>query len=489
MRLAALLTAILLAGGAAAQAPASNVVSSVEVREAGGAVTIAIQGSRPPSFTTFSMMDPPRFVVDVSEAVFQGVPEEMRGRGNVKAVRNLSFGSGPTAVARVTVVFDGEVEPPDVRSEGTALVVRVAQPPAAPAAVARAETPPTPAAAAPAAAAAAVDAKAAAAAEKARAEEQARIAAEQAQKAALADAVARQESERAEAAARAEAEARARADAEARRSAEIAAAAAAAEKARQAGDAKVAATAGADKARRAEEEKAAAAEKARQAEEAKVAAKAAAAEKARQAEEAKAAARAAAAEKARQAEEAKVAARAAAAEKARLAEEAKAASRAAAAEKARAAKEARVAAAAEARSGRPNTVESLGFRQLPDVSQVFVRTRGVPRFRVSEAADNVVRVEMPNTQVPNRNDLNFLDTSFFPSAVATVTPMRVGRSYVVEIRLRQKVAWQQRVEGETLALDFERPASLRPAEPAPGAAAPAGRSPGEIAAPPRPSGQ
>jgi hypothetical protein len=54
--------------------------------------------------------------------------------------------------------------------------------------------------------------------------------------------------------------------------------------------------------------------------------------------------------------------------------------------------------------------------------------------------------------------------------VAKVTPVRQGKSYVLEIRLRERVAWQQRIEGTTLSLDFDRP-EAPPTPPAPAKAA------------------
>ena len=60
-----------------------------------------------------------------------------------------------------------------------------------------------------------------------------------------------------------------------------------------------------------------------------------------------------------------------------------------------------------------------------------------------------------------------------PSAVAVVTPARRGASYVLDIKLRERVPYQQRIEGDMLAIDFERPAG-------PGAlpmAGPAGSAP------------
>jgi hypothetical protein len=74
-----------------------------------------------------------------------------------------------------------------------------------------------------------------------------------------------------------------------------------------------------------------------------------------------------------------------------------------------------------------------------------------------------------------------MDTSFFPSAVAMITPSKRGDSYVVEIKLKQRVPYQQKVEGETFSLDFERPAAAEPP-----AGAPAATSPGEAA--PAPEG-
>jgi hypothetical protein len=81
--------------------------------------------------------------------------------------------------------------------------------------------------------------------------------------------------------------------------------------------------------------------------------------------------------------------------------------------------------------------------------------------------------------VRRTNDVRFLDTSFFPSAVALVSPKRRGSTYVLEITLRQRVPFQQKVEGDMLAIDFERPPGLRPATGSPGAPAPAEPAVGE----------
>ena len=124
----------------------------------------------------------------------------------------------------------------------------------------------------------------------------------------------------------------------------------------------------------------------------------------------------------------------------------------------------------------PNQIEFVGFKQTATGSQVFVRLRATPRFSVSEPQEKLVRVEFPNTRVTLRNDLKPLDTSFFPSAVVKVTPVRQGKSYVLEITLRDRVTWSQRIDGATLTLDFDRPAA--PAAPA-AAPAPAPARPGK----------
>jgi len=91
----------------AVRAAEVNVVSKVEVR--GRAVEIL--ASRKPNFTTFTMTDPPRLVVDISEAVFAQVPEEMRVQnGTIRTIKTAGYGSGASAIARVIIGFEHNVE-------------------------------------------------------------------------------------------------------------------------------------------------------------------------------------------------------------------------------------------------------------------------------------------------------------------------------------------------------------------------------------------
>ena len=124
-----------------------NTITRVEVK--GGSIEIV--GDRKPNFTTFTMTDPPRLVIDISEAVFSGVPDEMQvGNGIVTGIRTASYGSDESAIARVLIGFERDVET-DLQTDGAKLTVVVLQPGGA--AVAAAPAPQPPAGGAPEAAA------------------------------------------------------------------------------------------------------------------------------------------------------------------------------------------------------------------------------------------------------------------------------------------------------------------------------------------------
>jgi hypothetical protein len=477
MRLRHALAAPLLACALPALAQDLNLITGVSVKDEGRTVVLSVTGSRPPNFTTFSMADPPRFVLDLSEARFRGVPEELPvNDGTILTVKNLSYGSDQTSIARVMITFAVDVEPPDVQTQGSILVVRVSKPaPGARAAVAQAS------AGAQRAAEAEAQAKADAQV-RADAEAEARAAAEKAdeQERAAADARRKEMKERAAAtsggvaagatASDAAAEARARAEIEAELRAleqQQAQAQAGLAKAPPA-EAALAAEAGKVREDLAPGQDAAAAalaeleRKKQEASERKAEAARQKAEAKRQREEAIAAAKAEERRKKEEAAQKK-------AEAKRQREEAIAAAKAEAERK----KQEDAARKAEARrareeaiaAARPSQVRELGFTQLPGASRVFLRTSAAPRFTIQDAGENLVRVELENARALRRNDLRFLDTSFFQSAVAMITPSRRGSSYVLDIRLKQKVPYQQKLEGDMLAIDFERPA----AAPAPGA--------------------
>ena len=439
----------------AAQAQDLNVITGVEVKDEGNDVVVTVKGSKPPNFTTFSMADPARFVIDLSEARFQGVPEDLRvDDGVVRVVKNLAYGAGATAIARVMIAFSVDVEPPDVQTDGNTLLVRVVKP--AGAAVASGQARPADAAAGTVTAPVQTEAEVASAAV-----------------AAAAVAAAKAEADES---ARREALAREQREVEAREQARQAAEASAKEREVQAQR---------EAATRAREAELLAAQQAADEEAARVAAEARRAEiKARAAEASEPQKLQAVAPAAAVAEP--VAAAAAAPDApvqaiqapatptpatptpaelaATAAAEREARSQAKADNKAKREVEAALAAqqgvqprVAATAPVKPAKLQAIGFKQLPTVSRVFVKTSTTPRFTITDVGDDVVRLEVENTRSSRRNDTRPLDTSFFPSAVALITPSKQGTSYVVDIKLRKRVPYQQKVEGDVLAIDFERP--------------------------------
>jgi len=471
-----------------------NTITSVTVR--GG--TVEIVGTKKPNFTTFTMTDPPRLVIDISEAVFSGVKEDQAvGNGTISGIRTASYGSDESAIARVLIGYEREVET-DIQATGNSLVVNVqggggaavAARPTAPTGTAPAGTGTTPGgnaeqatvaartdqqqqerAAADATAAAQVDRQA-----QERAAANATAAAQvdrQAQERAAADAAA---AARADAEARKQAEARAAADRKAQEeAARVAAQQAEKERLQQEREAK-AASAASEKQRREEEARAAAEEKKRQQAEAQASAASAAEEKKRQQaeerERQRAEAQAAAEEKKRQQQEARASAedkkREQAEERQRQREEAQAAAE----EKKRQPQESRQTRVAQAETPRAEprqgdrvagssgrtTMTLVGFAQESSASRVFLRTTQPVEFNVTEG-EKVVFVVLENTGIAESNNTRPLDTSFFDTAVTSVVadagPSRTVR---VSIRLKEQVSYQTRQNGNELSIEFQRPA-------------------------------
>ena len=115
-----LLLGAALSSSALAQDAALNTITRVEVKSG----VVEITGTQKPSFSTFPMTDPPRLVVDIAQAVFSGVAEATDVRsGHVIAIKTASYGTNASAIARVVIGFDQDVEP-DIQSVGNKLVVR-----------------------------------------------------------------------------------------------------------------------------------------------------------------------------------------------------------------------------------------------------------------------------------------------------------------------------------------------------------------------------
>jgi colicin import membrane protein len=264
------LSAFLSAPALAQDAAVMNTITKVAVKSG----VVEITGTQKPSFSTFPMTDPPRLVVDISQAVFSGVPEAIDvASGHIVAIKTASYGSSASAIARVVIGFDREVEP-DIQTVGNKLVVRAAPAPggaavatAAPVSSPAGRLSDTPAAAAPAQDTSSTASAAAAAASEKQRQDAATAAAQEKQRqdAAAAAALAADKQ-------RQDASALAAAAADKRRQDAATAAAAVAEKQRQ--DAAAAAAAAAERRRLDEAAATAAAEDQRRHEDAAAAARA-----------------------------------------------------------------------------------------------------------------------------------------------------------------------------------------------------------------------
>ncbi|WP_141329832.1 AMIN domain-containing protein [Myxococcus sp. AB025B] len=445
-----LLGVVLVPCMALAQAPAANLNTITSVQVNGGTVTIS--GSKKANFTTFTMTDPPRLVIDIAEAVFNGVPEETQvGNGTVTGIRTASYGSDDSAIARVLIGFEREVET-DIQATDSQLIVKVVG--STGQAVAQA-APTQPAADGSAAEAAARAEAERQAQEKAAAEAAARAEAErQAQEKAAAEATARaQQDADAERQRQQEAEARAAAQ---REEEQRAAQAAADDRKRQEAEAQASAKAAADDRKRQEEEARAAAEAA--ADERRATAQAAADEKKRQQEDARAAAKAAAEEKraaAQAAKEEAAEARRQREEEARAERERRQQGRVAMAQP-RERREVSSGGSAEV-SSRRKTMTLVGFQQQGGVSRVFIRTNEPVRYSVSETGNAVV-LELENSRIDLSNNTRPLDTSYFNSPVTRVDADAEGRNVRVTVQLRQQAPVQAQQDGNVISLDFQRTA-------------------------------
>lgn len=98
----------------------------------------------------------------------------------------------------------------------------------------------------------------------------------------------------------------------------------------------------------------------------------------------------------------------------------------------------------------------VGFHQAEAYSRIFLKTTERADFEVKPGT-GVIQVVIKNARVRLRNNLRFLDTSWFPSAVWRIVPRRLGDDVVVEIQMRKAVSYRVRRQGETIRLDFDLP--------------------------------
>lgn len=103
----------------------------------------------------------------------------------------------------------------------------------------------------------------------------------------------------------------------------------------------------------------------------------------------------------------------------------------------------------------PRNMTLCGFRFMNNVSRVFVRTNYKAEFSVNKMGDKKVVVELPNTNIPLRNNRNFLDAQYFASPVKLITPMVGGGGITrIEIELKNDVPFQSRQVENEIQIDF-----------------------------------
>src|SRR5512145_2662218 len=122
-----LLAVIGLWGALAAPALAAepNVIRAIDVAEKDGAVELAIQGTRAPSYTVFKLQSPPRLVVDLAGADVSQVASPIEvGKAGVIAVTTAQYQDDRSAVARVILALEGSRRY-EVGPRGDAVVVKV----------------------------------------------------------------------------------------------------------------------------------------------------------------------------------------------------------------------------------------------------------------------------------------------------------------------------------------------------------------------------
>ena len=107
----------------------------------------------------------------------------------------------------------------------------------------------------------------------------------------------------------------------------------------------------------------------------------------------------------------------------------------------------------------PRVLTYVGFRQKASTSEVFIRLDARARYKVIAAGPERVILELYDTHVNVKNNTRALDTSFFESAVTRVQAVPSGKTTKVEIDLRETVPYEVKRIGSTISLEFKLPSA------------------------------
>lgn len=101
----------------------------------------------------------------------------------------------------------------------------------------------------------------------------------------------------------------------------------------------------------------------------------------------------------------------------------------------------------------PRQLKYIGFRQMAGLSRVFVRMDGKARYRQYREGDTFI-LELVDSSVPVKNNTRPLDTSYFNGPVSRVQAVPSGDNTRVEVKLRESVPFTVKRIGTTIAVDF-----------------------------------
>lgn len=105
----------------------------------------------------------------------------------------------------------------------------------------------------------------------------------------------------------------------------------------------------------------------------------------------------------------------------------------------------------------PRVMKYIGFRSRPAVSEVFIRCDGKARYEIVEQSEGRVVLELMDTSIKLANNQRALDTRFFPGAVTKVQAQAGALGTRVVVDLREPVPFEVTRVGSTIKLHFQRP--------------------------------
>ncbi|MBK7858522.1 MAG: hypothetical protein IPJ65_07840 [Archangiaceae bacterium] len=110
-----------------------------------------------------------------------------------------------------------------------------------------------------------------------------------------------------------------------------------------------------------------------------------------------------------------------------------------------------------ATSGKPASMNSIGFKQDRGVGRVSIKMSGPVQIGVKEDVDRNVVVSLENARIGLPNNERFLDTSFFDTAVAMVRPEPSAKGVNVLVVLKQPVPYRVSQSNNEVTVEFEPP--------------------------------